>query len=395
MDLLLFEWSFAGGPGSRSILPEGFGMLRSLNESFRQEGLEVTIPASEKLKDHSSFLKDADIVPVYDDPGKTLEEISPDFDCSFIIAPESHGILSRLTRSVSPDSRLLSCPTDTVETFADKDKAYQLVSQTCRHLEVPAYITTKTESKVILDAAQKIGFPCVIKPVDGAGSEGNFIVRSPSDVPSACAKLRSFRYPKALIQEYVRGRPLSATFHAGPGKTTLLAVNTQSISPSGSMTYMGGSCPFPLENSPALGEIEELSVRDGLRGILGLDFIDTGGGIYFMEINPRITTSCIGLSRIITPGLGSIIMGNQEAPELCGYAQWNLCPLQRSIRVEEKMVSRLIDMPNVVSPPFAAGQYYMKGSSKVLICVWGPDSLELPMINAGVKDSLAGIHLPC
>ena len=370
-------------------------MLRSLVSSFRREGIPTTVLASRGHENYAGPLNSDGVIVTGEDPGKTFEERSPEFDCSFIIAPESHGILQRLTASVPPGTRLLSCPPGSVDLFSDKERANSLVSRSESDLKVPRYMSVGAESKEIHRAAGEVGYPCVVKPPDGAGSEGSSIIRAPSEVPSACAKIKASGFSRALVQEYVRGRHLSATFHAAGSEVTPLAINTQSISPSVSMAYLGGSCPFPLERPEVWDSIRRIAVDNKLEGIMGMDFVLEGEVLYFMEINPRITTSCIGLSKIIKPGLGSIITGEKLRPTLEGYAQWTILPLQRSIRVNDEIVPRLMEVPQVISPPFPFGPFYMKDSSRVLICVWGNDSLELPMMTSEIKERLAGMHVLC
>jgi predicted ATP-grasp superfamily ATP-dependent carboligase len=396
MNLLLFEWSFAGGPGSRSLLPEGFGMLRSMAECLRQEDVEISIISSNQYKKIAASLDVENVILADENPGKTYEERSQEFDYSFIIAPESHGILGNLTSSTSPDTQLLSCPPETVRLFSDKDKTNQLMVNEAQELRVPDYRSTNGDSKEVRAAAEDIGFPCVVKPPDGAGSNGTSILRTSHDIPPACATLKASGFQEALVQKYIRGRHLSATFHVSQGKLTPLVVNLQSISPSNSMAYMGGSSPYPFDKTGIWDDLERVAARGSLGGMMGMDFVVGDDDTYFMEINPRVTTSCIGLSKILSPSLGNMIMsGRVETPKLDGYAQWSILPLQRSIRAEENILPTLFEIPQIISPPFPVGPYFMKDSSRVLVCVWGSDSLELPIMLGDVKNRLAGMHILC
>jgi hypothetical protein len=159
---------------------------------------------------------------------------------------------------------------------------------------------------------------------------------------------------------------------------------------------MGGSCPYPFEQTMLWDDIERVTARESIEGVLGMDFVVGDDGIYFMEINPRATTSCIGLSKIMRPSLGNLLLGGGvDTPELDGYAQWFILPLQRSVRVEENVMPTLMGVPQVISPPFPVGPYYLKDSSRVLICVWGFDSLELPIMAGDLKKRLAEMHILC
>jgi hypothetical protein len=166
---------------------------------------------------------------------------------------------------------------------------------------------------------------------------------------------------------------------------------------SESLEYSGGSCPYPVSVEPDIwADLTRISKAGSLQGLMGMDFVLDGQQSYFMEINPRMTTSCVGLSKVLEPGLGeTIIHQHSSAMRHDGYAQWAILPLQTTVQARDGLLEKVAGLPTVASPPFPVGPYYMKAASKVLICVKGSDSLDLPGKVEETRRQLSGMHLVC
>jgi predicted ATP-grasp superfamily ATP-dependent carboligase len=98
---------------------------------------------------------------------------------------------------------------------------------------------------------------------------------------------------------------MSASFLVdGRGAAWLLGVGIQRIAiRDGRFAYHGGSLPAPSRAAEpqlrtALGAIP------GLRGFVGVDFVwdPEAQRATVLEINPRATTSCVGLTQLLPPG---------------------------------------------------------------------------------------------
>ncbi len=370
-------------------------MLRTLCESFKKDGHEVTAAVNKSLKREAGFLPIYDLVFPRENPMEELPETSSSFDAAFIIAPESGGKLLELTRAIEQETELLSCPSGTVSRLANKPSSFELVDQQCNFLSVPRTLTTESTTKEISRAIPKMGLPLVIKPPDGAGCEGTTIVRSNSDCRRAAAKLRSSGWNSAIIQEFKQGRHLSATFMAMESEVIPLAINTQAIQASQELEYLGGSSPFPLPVRGLWDDISSMVTKSKLKGLMTLDFVYSQGKAHFMEINPRMTTSCIGIEKIIQKGLASIITGEKTAVDTEGFSKWSILPLIRTVPFDQSIHQKMFQSKMIVSPPFPVGPYYMKGKSKVLTCVWAKDSMEIPQRFARVKKWLSERHIKC
>jgi predicted ATP-grasp superfamily ATP-dependent carboligase len=137
-------------------------------------------------------------------------------------------------------------------------------------------------------------YPAVIKPVDGAGSQDTYLVAGPHDMPPAYAWARR-------LERYIPGLPTSVAFLCGPSGRVALEPCRQRISEDGRMQYLGGELPLReglAERARALGE-RALSAMPAAVGYVGVDLVlgraPDGSEDAVIEINPRLTTSYIGL----------------------------------------------------------------------------------------------------
>ena len=68
-----------------------------------------------------------------------------------------------------------------------------------------------------------VRYPAVLKPVDGAGSVDTFYLDGPADLPES-----ALRMPQALLQPFVPGEPMSASFLVSPeGRAWPIGVGRQ------------------------------------------------------------------------------------------------------------------------------------------------------------------------
>jgi len=98
----------------------------------------------------------------------------------------------------------------------------------------------------------------------------------------------------------------------------LLAVNRQDIAVAddGSFQYLGGETPIHPDREE---EIVDLAVRAmnvlGCQGYTGIDVI-VGDEIYVVDVNPRPTTSLVGIAAVMEEEIADILIraSHGEAP---------------------------------------------------------------------------------
>ena len=64
-----------------------------------------------------------------------------------------------------------------------------------------------TTTREVQEAAEKIGFPLIVKPIAGAGSESTFRLDSPSDLEAVLPRL--VRVPEVSVEEFVVGEDMT------------------------------------------------------------------------------------------------------------------------------------------------------------------------------------------
>lgn len=143
-------------------------------------------------------------------------------------------------------------------------------------------------------AAQRIGFPVVVKPSDSSGSKGVSIVVGPGAMGAAIAEARTFSASGAVIvEEFLEGRHLAVESFLQGGELALSVVSERVTSGPPAMVTITHRAPAPL--TPG----ETAAVRDAVAraaaavdltdGPLNVDVVLTGDGTpYVIEMGSRL-----------------------------------------------------------------------------------------------------------
>jgi predicted ATP-grasp superfamily ATP-dependent carboligase len=127
-----------------------------------------------------------------------------------------------------------------------------------------------------------------------------FYLDGPGDLPREARQM-----PVALIQPFVPGEPMSASFLVSPeGRAWPVGIGRQRMKlRGGRFEYQGGEIPAPCPDA-AQQVRRALDAIEGLRGFVGVDFVwdDLRRTATVLEINPRPTTSVAGLCRLLPAG---------------------------------------------------------------------------------------------
>ena len=156
-------------------------------------------------------------------------------------------------------------------------------------LTTSAYRFVKSEAE-LREAAEALGYPCVVKPVMSSSGHGQSIVRSPEDVAKSFEIAQEARgdASELIVEEFI-------DFDY---EITLLTVRnehgTHFCRPIGHRQQEGDFVlswqPMPMSET-ALRTAQEIAkaVTDGLggRGIFGVEFFVKGDTVYFSELSPR------------------------------------------------------------------------------------------------------------
>jgi tyramine---L-glutamate ligase len=316
-NILVYEF-FTGGGCPAGELPadlaaEALGMLWAALEDFRNWGEVRTIAALDPRFENRIHGLNRATIPANEvvcvNPGNHIETyLSLLNRCAavLVIAPETDGILAELTAQAEKAGiPLLGSNSSAIAIAGDKAVCGRLFCDA--QLPTPATYTAGFDSAPML--AKQIGFPLVIKPLDGIGSEGVFRVDSPSDLSTALSNVRQVTsHDEIILQSYVSGIHASVSLLAADGRFLPLSLNRQLIE-SGSFRYQGSQVPFDHKTGGRAIELacSAASLIPGLKGYLGVDLVLANDGPQLIEINPRLTTSYIALRQVAQCNLARVI----------------------------------------------------------------------------------------
>lgn len=296
MKILAFEYSCAGGPGGEAFFEEGRLMLASLLDDLADadEGrittlLNRSLGITGMKADETEFI-DGDFFTAVE---RQMENV----DVVWIVAPESGGALYRLTCIAERlGKKVIGSSIDAVKLCGDKLSLYSHISEKVSMPKSEPFIGSATQAGVRLLRGTPVppdfnfDFPCVVKPVDGAGSENIYFVNDKKGLRQIETKEKNY-----LIQPYIEGEKLSAGIVSGRAAPELLGVCRQEIELSRQLKFknVAGPIDYPNRNhGKLLRMVQKISrLIPGLRGYWGIDFIESGGRLTLIEINPRLTTS--------------------------------------------------------------------------------------------------------
>jgi hypothetical protein len=375
--VLIYEYvtggGFIGSPALPRITSEAYAMLNSLVRDFSQNaGCEVVTIMEKRLAKHfrPSFASRVSEISSRSELDNTLKSAFKEVDATLIVAPETDGVLESITRVAEESgcSLLLGSGSNALQRVSKKDEAVQIARSAGIAVPETMCISVDEDPRLAFRLARDIGLPIVVKPQEGAGSEGVFVVNSREDLVEALKKMRAGNAKrKLLLQQYVRGTDASVNvLSSKSGYVVPLAMNRQLVRlkpPSEVSGYEGGCTPFhdSLEHE-ALDEACRIveSVK-GLKGYVGIDFVLTEEKPVFMEINARITTSYTGLHRILRTDSGkgaanAIIDAavKDKLPsqvELTGYICYSKFSMKPDIKISKDMIDVLSNLEYVLSPP--------------------------------------------
>src|SRR5262249_53573838 len=209
----------AGAELPPSWAAEGRAMRRAIAADFAAvPGFRVVMTLDARFPDEPGPWCLVRISP--DDESRQLARLAAEAGWTLVIAPESDGILADRTRWIErAGGRLLGSSAEAVELAGDK-------------LRLSTYwqsqgIRTPACCRVIprVGLPENLGYPVVLKPIDGAGAVDTFLIPGAQSIPDEVRALL-----EALVQPFVEGVPMSASFLVGPGsRATLLAVGRQRV----------------------------------------------------------------------------------------------------------------------------------------------------------------------
>lgn len=367
MNLLIFEYVSGGGYAdqklSSSILSEGYGMLRSLISDCKAAGHNVTILLDSRLKAFNPPNEADQIVSVSSphEVDEKLTELSAMADAVYVIAPESGQVLEKLVKNIEASGGTsLNCEADAIRQVSNKMTAYETMKK--RGLKVPETVLLDIHEKIenIKRLTKELGYPLVFKPLDGVSCGGLSLVIDDDNIAGAVKKVARESMSKQFIaQKAIRGKAASAYIISTGDKAVAVTLNRQLVtlaSPDEESGYYGGAVPFDhsLENEALRAAERAVEAVSGLKGYVGVDIILTNEEPVVLEVNPRLTTSYVGLRRVVNfnpaEAIVDAVIGRKlpKNVQSSGYAFFS----KVEVPPRPQIIEKTYKLKEAVSPPF-------------------------------------------
>jgi predicted ATP-grasp superfamily ATP-dependent carboligase len=308
--MLIFVYEFTcaakSGDGLNSLGTEGWAMLSAVVQDLnRIPGVEVLSLLNAELfpTDHGPHF-----LPI--DPAKEetiFRELAGKSDYTLVIAPELDDILAaRCDWVEQAGGTLLGSSIAAVRLTADKIALAQHLGR--KEIRTPV-------SRLFNSNERDSLFPAVLKPRFGAGSVETYLIQSPDDWAHRLPRSEIANEPRAMIiQPFVSGQAASVAFLIGPNQTLALPPASQILSNDGRFHYLGGHVPLPHHLTDRAQRLACRAVESvpGLHGYVGIDLVlgsaPDGSEDWVIEINPRLTTSYIGLRALAESNLAQALV---------------------------------------------------------------------------------------
>lgn len=312
--LCLYEWASAGGldgPDGRrvtrdpslteAILQEGLAMLSALaGEAAASSQLSTRVLLGNTVHFEPPPGVDVVRVPSGREPA-ALVAAAQASDWLIIVAPETAGILENRLRRVADTGCRVAGPTAAFAALA-ADKQATATALASGGVPVPA--------GRLLAAGERppdaFARPLVRKHRFSTGCDGLTILHD----KTSAAELAEH---DERLEAYVEGTPVSVSVVCGPRGLWPLPAVLQEFSPGTSPRYLGGRLPVPRDIASRGQRLATRAIQAAVRAVtngdaegvpaaagwVGVDMIlnarEDGRGDRVLEINPRMTTSLVGL----------------------------------------------------------------------------------------------------
>jgi carbamoyl-phosphate synthase large subunit len=202
----------------------------------------------------------------------------------FVGADEELAVVASATARIRKESGAvpISNQPKTIALGSDKWKTYQFMKSE----GLPS-----AESALPADRERfmkEFGFPIVVKPREGHGSEGFYVARKGSELDHAIAAIKRIGW-RPMLQELLRGEDTEFTTGVTVGRgTKVMSSIAMRRSLKGGQTYKAFIDDFPEVRKAA----EEVALRLGGSGPVNVQARMAKGEPKLFEINPRFSASC-------------------------------------------------------------------------------------------------------
>ena len=206
-----------------------------------------------------------------------------EFDKAFILAPEENNILYNNIKFLE-EKKIphLNCSSVFIKETCDKQKTNNLIKNKLPNTELMHNDYKKINEKE----------PIVAKIIDGLGADRLYIFKDRNDLENN----KNFLTKKHIYQKFIKGQVAGVNIFSKDGIFEILSLNEQIYErKSANQIFLkemriGAFNDHIIEFKHIVQDI--LKGFTGYDGFFGMDFIiSENKEIFFLEINPRLTTS--------------------------------------------------------------------------------------------------------
>ncbi len=320
--VLLFEYATGGGAwedvsllaGDSPFLQEGAMMVRALLADLSSlADVEVVVLWDARLP--SSWLgplttgTQLEFVASVAQWRVAIETAAQTCTETLLVAPECGGVLERLTDRAAQAGLKLACPQgECVRLASDKHATCEWLLRA--GVRCPAGVRLGSGDQL----PESFSYPAVLKPVDGAGAAGVRTIKRASSLARCPQSGVAWR-----LENFVAGRAASVLLlrydSQGTNRVVALPAAWQRLESGETWSYLGGETPIDAsyaERAVRLA-LQTAEALPSWRGLLGVDLVlgadASGADDWVIEVNPRVTTSYVGVRQILRGNALSLLFG--------------------------------------------------------------------------------------
>lgn len=156
-------------------------------------------------------------------------------------------------------------------------------------------------------AVSEVGFPVLVKPSDGYGSQNVNVLFSEDDLEGLIATARALESKptdyglgirannRFLVERYIRGRMIGCDVFTRDGERVFLGINDKLMYAPPSFAIRGSCFPSNRHDTAAIRDYA-LEVLDAMNfdfGACHIEMIVAEDGPYLVEVNPRLVSAQI------------------------------------------------------------------------------------------------------
>jgi predicted ATP-grasp superfamily ATP-dependent carboligase len=276
MKILIAEYAVATGmPGTYQV--EGRAMLSTLARSFERLGHKVIYPMA---VDAAIGAGEGFYINGEEDFEDLLEYLEA--TAGLLIAPDEllPGFLEILEEGNTIN---LGCSPEAARLSADKLAC-------TRRLEEEGV-------PVVEIADPEDDGPFVLKPRFGCGSERMELV---DELPENLGD--------RIATKYHQGEALSVSLIASGDRVLPITINKQLVSVEAGFEYQGGIVPYRSDREEEILQVAKMVAKAlNLSGYAGIDLV-VGDLPRVVDVNPRPTTSIVGIAKVMREELADLIL---------------------------------------------------------------------------------------